>query len=231
MTPMPTILIVEDEEALVEVLAYNLKKAGYRVLTARDGEEALIVLREEPVELVLLDWMLPRLSGLEVCRQIRRRPETRHIPIVMLTARTEESDRVRGLDLGADDYIAKPFSTQELIARLRAVLRRARPALAEETLAYDDIEMNLASQRVNRGGRPIKLGPTEFRLLRYLMEHPGRVFSRNQLIDAVWGRDAYVEDRTVDVHIRRLRKALNLPAETDAIRTVRASGYALDRQP
>ncbi|MBT6116460.1 MAG: response regulator, partial [Rhodospirillaceae bacterium] len=179
--------------------------------------------------LILLDWMLPQLSGIEVCRQLRRKPETRAVPIIMLTARGEESDRIRGLDCGADDYIAKPFSVAELIARVRAVLRRARPALQEEVLRYADIVMDLAGHRVKRGDRPIHLSPTEFRLLRYFMEHPGRVFSRELLLDAAWGRDVYVEPRTVDVHIRRLRKVLNGEGEPDLIRTVRAAGYALDR--
>jgi two-component system phosphate regulon response regulator PhoB len=224
----PVILVVEDETALVSLLRYNLEKAGFEVLDAGDGEEALLVMSERPPDLVLLDWMLPKLSGIEVCRQMRRRAETRNTPVIMLTARGEEGDRVRGLNAGADDYVPKPFSTTELIARIHAVLRRIRPALAEETLAFAGIEMNTATHRVIRGDRPIHLGPTEFRLLRFLIEHPKRVFGRDQIIDAVWGRDVYVDDRTVDVHIRRLRKALNGPGEPDPIRTVRAAGYALD---
>lgn len=232
MSPMkPRILIVEDETALVAMLRYNLEKEGYRVDEAANGQEALIKVAEEEPDLVLLDWMLPQLSGIEVCRQLRRRPETRNLPIIMLTARGEETDRVRGLDAGADDYIAKPFSPSELLARMRAVLRRIRPALAEEMLTCGDLVMDIAAHRVTRGGRDVRLGPTEFRLLRYFLEHPGRVLSRDQLLDAVWGRDVFVEQRTVDVHIRRLRKALNAPLETDIIRTVRSAGYALEVSP
>ncbi len=224
----PHILIVEDEAALVELLRYNLDKEGYRVSAAHDGEEALSMVAESRPDLMVLDWMLPLVSGLEVCRQLRRRAETRDLPIIMLTARSEESDRVRGLEGGADDYITKPFSPSELVARVRAVLRRAQPSTGEDILSYAGVVMDLASHRVLRNGRPVHLGPTEFRLLRYLMERPGRVYSREQLLDAVWGRDIYVEPRTVDVHIRRLRKALNAPAEPDIIRTVRSAGYALD---
>jgi two-component system phosphate regulon response regulator PhoB len=223
----PVILIVEDEPALVSLLRYNLEKEGFATLEARDGEEALLTLAEHPVDLVLLDWMLPRLSGVEVCRRIRR-GKTRNLPVIMLTARGEESDRVRGLNVGADDYIAKPFSYNELIARIHAVLRRIRPALEEEVLEFAGVALNTATHRVTRGDRPVDLGPTEFRLLRFLIEHPGRVFARDRIIDAVWGHDVYVDDRTVDVHIRRLRKALNGPGEPDLIRTVRAAGYALD---
>ena len=225
----PLILLVEDEAALVTLLRYNLEREGFRLVDARDGEEALVLAKEERPDLVLLDWMLPLMSGLEVCRQLRRAAETRDVPIIILTARGEEADKVRGLDSGADDYITKPFSPAELVARMRAVLRRAQPALANETFQFDDLEMDLAAHRVRRGPRDVHLGPTEFRLLRYLMQHPGRVFSREQLLDAVWGRDVYVEPRTVDVHIRRLRKALNIEDETDLIRTVRSAGYALDR--
>ena len=225
------LLIVEDEAALVELLRYNFEQEGFRVSSAADGEEALVMVAEDPPDIIVLDWMLPHLSGLEVCRQLRRRPETRAIPIIMLTARGEEGDRVRGLESGADDYLAKPFSPRELVARVRAVLRRARPALAEEKLRFGDIAMDLAAYRVTRGGRAIHLGPTEFRLLRYLLEHPGRVFSREQLLDAVWGSDVYVEPRTVDVHIRRLRRALNASSAADPIRTVRSAGYALDDAP
>ncbi|HYB09389.1 MAG TPA: phosphate regulon transcriptional regulator PhoB [Alphaproteobacteria bacterium] len=222
------VLIVEDEAALVELLRYNFEQEGFRVSSAADGEEALVMVSEDLPDLIVLDWMLPLMSGLDVCRQLRRRAETRNIPIIMLTARGEEGDRIRGLNSGADDYMTKPFSPRELIARVRAVLRRARPALAEEKLAYGDIIMDLAAHRVTRGGRHVHLGPTEFRLLRYLLEHPGRVFSREQLLDAVWGSDVYVEPRTVDVHIRRLRRALNADTQTDPIRTVRSAGYALD---
>jgi len=225
----PVILLVEDEAALVSVLRYNLEREGFEVVEARDGEEALLVAEERPIDLVLLDWMLPNVSGIEVCRRLRRRPNTRNVPIVMLTARGEEADRVRGLETGADDYVPKPFSMPELMARVHAVLRRVRPALAAERLAHGDIEMDLAAHRVNRQGREVRLGPTEFRLLRFLLEHPGRVFSREQLIGSVWGHGVYVEPRTVDVHIRRLRKALNGEDEIDLIRTVRSAGYALDR--
>ncbi|MBB6252519.1 MULTISPECIES: phosphate regulon transcriptional regulator PhoB [Azospirillaceae] len=224
----PLVLIVEDEADLVTLLSYNLEKEGFRVLTAGDGEEALLLADEQAPHLVLLDWMLPLMSGLEVCRQMRRNPKTREIPIIMLTARGEEADKVRGLNSGADDYISKPFSPTELVARIRAVLRRAVPSLAEELLRYGDISMDLAAHRVRRNSRDIHLGPTEFRLLRHFMQHPGRVFSREQLLDIVWGHDVYVEPRTVDVHIRRLRKALNEETELDMIRTVRSAGYALD---
>ncbi|MEQ8349213.1 MAG: phosphate regulon transcriptional regulator PhoB [Sneathiellaceae bacterium] len=224
----PRVLIVEDEAALVAMIRYNLEKEGYRCDEASDGNEAMMKVAEERPDLVLLDWMLPHLSGLEVCRQLRRNPATRNVPIIMLTARGEESDRVRGLDAGADDYVSKPFSPGELVARMRAVLRRIRPALTEELLSIGDIAMDLAAHRVTRNGREVRLGPTEFRLLRYFMEHPGRVLSRDQLLDAVWGRDVYVEQRTVDVHIRRLRKALNGRDEKDLIRTVRSAGYALE---
>ena len=226
----PHILLVEDEKSLVELMRYNLEQSGYRVTVAVNGEEALTAVADDRPDLVLLDWMLPLMSGLEVCRQLRRQPTTSNIPIIMLTARGEEGDRIRGLDAGADDYVSKPFSPSELVARIRAVLRRIRPALADEVLEYADIAMDLVQHRVLRGGKPVHLGPTEFRLLRHLMEHPGRVFSREQLLDAVWGRDVYVEARTVDVHIRRLRVALNGEQHADVIRTVRAAGYALDVQ-
>ncbi len=228
MTPL--ILVVEDEAALVTLLRYNLDREGFRVAEARDGEEALLMAREQKPDLVLLDWMLPLLSGLEVCRQLRRSPETRNVPIIMLTARGEEGDKLRGLDSGADDYVTKPFSPSELIARIRAALRRSRPATNGESLQFEDLTMDLAAHRVRRRGRDIHLGPTEFRLLRYLMEHQGRVFSREQLLDMVWGQDVYVEPRTVDVHIRRLRKAINKTDEIDLIRTVRSAGYSLDRE-
>jgi two-component system phosphate regulon response regulator PhoB len=224
----PLILVVEDEPDIVTLLKYNLEKEGFRVLAAGDGEEALLMANEQAPNLVLLDWMLPLVSGLEVCRQLRRGTRTRDIPVIMLTARGEEMDKVRGLNSGADDYVAKPFSPTELLARIRAVLRRAAPGSGEEMLSFGDIAMDLAAHRVRRNGRPIHLGPTEFRLLRHFMQHPGRVFSREQLLDMVWGHDVYVEPRTVDVHIRRLRKALNEHDETDVIRTVRSAGYALD---
>ena len=231
MTPRPSVLVVEDEAALLTLLRYNLEKEGFAVTEAHDGEEALMHLREGAPDAVLLDWMLPRVSGLEVCRQIRRVPAWRDLPVIILTARGEEGDRVRGLDSGADDYVVKPFSPSELIARLRAVIRRARPATTAETLGFSDVVMDLTSHRVQRSGTPVRLGPTEFRLLRFVLERPGRVFSREQLLDGVWGRDAEVELRTVDVHIRRLRKALNEGGRPDLIRTVRAAGYALDTAP
>lgn len=222
------VLIVEDEPALVTMLRYNLERDGFQVDEAADGEEALLKIEETSPDLILLDWMLPRLSGIEVCRRIRRRPESRDLPVIMLTARGEEADRVRGLDTGADDYVTKPFSPSELLARIRALLRRAKPSTAHETLACGDVVMDLAAHKVWRNGRYVKLGPTEFRLLRYFLEHSGRVLSREHLLDAVWGRDIYVEERTVDVHIRRLRKALNEDGEFDPIRTVRSAGYALE---
>jgi two-component system phosphate regulon response regulator PhoB len=225
----PLVLVVEDEKALATMLRYNLEKEGFAVSTADDGEEALARIGERKPDAVLLDWMLPLVSGIEVCRQIRRNPGLRDLPVLILTARGEETDRVRGLNSGADDYIVKPFSPSELIARLRAVLRRAQPASAEEMLRFGDLSMDLGAHRVTRGGRPVHLGPTEYRLLRFLLQSPGRVYSREQLLDAVWGHDVYVEQRTVDVHIRRLRKALNGPGEIDLVRTVRAAGYSLDR--
>lgn len=222
------VLVVEDEAALADLLRYNLEKEGYRVSVANDGEEALVVADENAPDLVVLDWMLPRAPGIEVCRRLRARQDTRNTPIVMLTARTEESDRIRGLDVGADDYVTKPFSMNELLARLRAVMRRIRPGLADDKIVAGDIVMDRVSHRVKRGNRDVHLGPTEFRILDHLMQHPGRVFSREQLLDAVWGSDVYVEARTVDVHIGRLRKALMVGDETDPIRTVRSAGYALD---
>jgi two-component system phosphate regulon response regulator PhoB len=229
MSVKPSVLIAEDESALVIMLRYNLEREGYRVLEAKDGEEALLVASEEKPDLILLDWMLPQLSGIEVCRRLRTRMETRNMPIVMLTARGEENDRIRGLDTGADDYLTKPFSMTELLARLRAVMRRIRPSLAEDVVQVGDIEMDRSAHRVRRAGREIHLGPTEYKLLDHLIQHPGRVFSREQLLDAVWGSDVYVEARTVDVHVGRLRKALNADdTQRDPIRTVRSAGYALD---
>ncbi|HVP85672.1 MAG TPA: phosphate regulon transcriptional regulator PhoB [Rhizomicrobium sp.] len=224
----PTVLVAEDESALVTLLRYNLEREGYRVVEATDGEEALLLATEEKPDLVLLDWMLPQLSGIEVCRRLRSRPETRNVPILMLTARGEEADRVRGLNTGADDYITKPFSMTELLARLRAVMRRIRPSLAEDTIRVGDIEMDRVAHRVRRNGHEVHLGPTEYKLLDHLIQHPGRVFSREQLLDAVWGSDIYVEARTVDVHVGRLRKALNIEGTKDPIRTVRSAGYSLD---
>ena len=225
----PYVLVVEDEDALATLLHYNLDKEGYRVGVAGDGEEALIMANERAPDLVILDWMLPKVSGIEVCRRLRGRAETRNVPIIMLTARGEETDRIRGLDTGADDYVVKPFSMVELTARVRAVLRRIRPGLADDRITVGDIIIDRVAHRVKRGGKEIHLGPTEFRLLDYLMQHPRRVFSREQLLDAVRGSDVYVEARTVDVHIGRLRKALNKDGEVDPIRTVRSAGYSLDR--
>jgi len=224
----PAVLVVEDEPALSTLLRYNLEKEGFEVSEARDGEEALLQLKEAKPDAVLLDWMLPRISGLELCRQIRRAPAWRDLPVIMLTARGEEGDRVRGLDSGADDYVVKPFSTSELIARLKAVIRRAKPSAGAEVLRFADLAVDLSAHRVSRDGAAVHLGPTEFRLLRFFLERPGRVFSREQLLDAVWGREAEVELRTVDVHIRRLRKALNDGGRHDLVRTVRSAGYALD---
>lgn len=224
----PYALVVEDEAALVELLRYNLESDGYEVAIAGDGEEALLMVDERQPDIVLLDWMLPKLAGIEVCRRLRSRPATRNLPIIMLTAKSEETDRVRGLDTGADDYVVKPFSMTELKSRVKAVLRRIRPGLAEDKVTVGDIEVDRTSHRVVRAGQEIHLGPTEFRLLDYFIQHPGRVFSREQLLDAVWGSDVYVEARTVDVHVGRLRKALNKHGDYDPIRTVRSAGYALN---
>lgn len=224
----PYVLVVEDEPALLTLLRYNLEHEGFEVGEAVDGEDALLMIEERIPDLVLLDWMLPTLSGMEVCRQIRRNTEAGNLPVIMLTARGEESDRVRGLDCGADDYVVKPFSPNELMARIRAVLRRLRPALSANVLEFGDLVMDLAAHRVSRADVPIHLGPTEFRLLKHLLEHPRRVFSREQLLDTVWGPDVFLETRTVDVHVRRLRQALNKGGGADLIRTVRAAGYALD---
>ena len=222
------VLVVEDEDALATLLEYNLGKEGYDVSLAPDGEEALLRVDEEAPDLVILDWMLPKVSGIEVCRRLRQGPKTRNIPIIMLTARGEETDRIRGLDTGADDYVVKPFSMSELTARVRAVLRRIRPGLTEDVARYGDIVIDRVAHRVRRAGLEIHLGPTEFRLLDHFMQHPGRVFSREQLLDAVWGSDVYVEARTVDVHVGRLRKALNIEGTVNPIRTVRSAGYSLD---
>ena len=226
----PYVLVIEDEDALATLLSYNLEKEGFRVEHAGDGEEGLLKVEEESPDLILLDWMLPKVSGVEVCRQLRARPETRRTPVLMLTARGEESDKVRGLDTGADDYVVKPFAINELTARIRALLRRTRPELVDERLEYADIILDRASRRVTRQGHNIHLGPTEFRLLDFLMQRPGRVFSRERLMDAVWGPNTYVELRTVDVHVGRLRKALRVNGTDDPIRTVRSAGYSLDQQ-
>ena len=222
------LLVVEDEEALSELLDYNLTREGFDVSLARDGEEALLKVAEDRFDAIVLDWMLPNVSGIEVCRRLRAGEATRDIPVVMLTARAEETDRIRGLETGADDYVVKPFSMGELAARLRAVLRRAKPSLVADTVRAGDIEIDRAAHRVRRGGEEVKLGPTEYRLLDHLIQHPGRVFSREQLLNAVWGSDVYVEARTVDVHIGRLRKALRRDGASDPVRTVRSAGYALE---
>lgn len=219
------VLLVEDEEALSELLRYNLEAAGYNVVHASSGEDAEMLIAEEAPDLVILDWMLPAASGIEICRRLRARTDTRQVPIIMLTARSEEADRIRGLSTGADDYVVKPFSLPELMARVKALLRRASPSRIAEVLVVADVSLDRAAHRVLRGKREVRLGPTEFRLLEYFMQSPGRVLSRGQLLDGVWGRDAYVDERTVDVHIGRLRKALIRGRESDPIRTVRGSGY------
>ncbi len=223
----PTVLVVEDELAQREVLGYNLEAEGFRVLRAENGEEALLLVEEDMPDIIVLDWMMPNLSGIEVCRQLKTRPETRSIPIIMLSARSEEVDRVRGLETGADDYVVKPFSVVELMARVRTQLRRVRPSTVGLRLEYDDIVLDAETHKVSRSDHPLKLGPTEFRLLSTFMEKPGRVWSREQLLDRVWGRDIYVDTRTVDVHIGRLRKVLTQHGGADPVRTVRGAGYAL----
>lgn len=223
----PTVLLVEDEPAQREVLAYNLEAEGFDVQRATNGEEALMLVSESPPDLILLDWMMPHVSGLEVCRRLKMRPETRAIPIIMLSARSEEVDKVRGLETGADDYVIKPYSIVELMARLRAQLRRVRPSTLGMVLEWSDISLDAETHRVIRSGQTLKLGPTEFRLLATFLEKPGRVFSREQLLDRVWGRDIYVDSRTVDVHVGRLRKALCAFGGEDPLRTVRGAGYAL----
>jgi two-component system phosphate regulon response regulator PhoB len=221
-------LLVEDDAALSELLVYHFKREDFEIVQTPDGEEALLLAKENAPDIVLLDWMVEGLSGIEVCRRLRRMTETANVPIIMLTARGEEEDRVRGLETGADDYVTKPFSPRELVARVGAVLRRVRPGLAGEALIYADIEMDTVAHKVRRSGEVVPLGPTEFRLLKHFLEHPGWVFSRERLLDAVWGHDSDIESRTVDVHIRRLRKAINIGDRPDMIRTVRSAGYALD---
>lgn len=225
----PKVLVVEDDEAIAAMIKYNLKAEGFTVAHADDGEVALHMIAEDKPDIILLDWMLPNLSGIEVCRRVRHNEKTRSIPIIMVTARSEESDKLMGLDYGADDYITKPFSPAELIARIKAVLRRIRPAFSNESLNFADITMDLSTHKTTRAGLEVHLGPTEFKLLRHFMENPRRVYSREQLLDGIWGNDIYVELRTVDVHIRRLRKALDVKdGLEDLIRTVRSAGYALD---
>ena len=222
------ILVVEDDRALVELIDFHLSRAGFETTRTASGDEALLLVRESVPDLVLLDWMIEGTSGIEVCRRLRRMPETKNVPIIMITARGEETDRIRGLDTGADDYITKPFSPKEMLARVGAVLRRVRPALAGETLAFEDLEMDLATYRVRRGGDPIHLSPSEFRLLRHFMESPRRVFTREGLLDTVWSEGSELDLRTVDVQIRRIRRALNEGGKPDLIRTVRSAGYALE---
>jgi two-component system phosphate regulon response regulator PhoB len=224
----PKLLLVEDDPALRELLGWNFEREGFDIAATADGEEALILAEEIPPDIVILDWMIEGVSGIEVCRRLRRRPATANVPIIMLTARGEEADRIRGLETGADDYVTKPFSPRELVARVGAVLRRVRPALAAEQLTYGDLELDAATHKVRRGGAAVALGPTEYRLLRHFLQYPGRVFSREKLLDAVWPHDSDIELRTVDVHIRRLRKALNEGGRPDIIRTVRSAGYSLD---
>lgn len=226
----PNVLIAEDEDALATLLEYNFTKEGYDVTVAGDGEEALLHAAERTPDLILMDWMMPKLSGVEVCRRLRRRSETRTTPIIMLTARGDETDKITGLDYGADDYVTKPYSMPELLARVRAVLRRTQPGILEDIIRQGDIEIDTKAFRVRRGDKEVHLGPTEFRLLDHFMRHPGRVYSREQLLDAVWGREVYVEARTVDVHIGRLRKALKKAGGKDPIRTVRSAGYAFEAQ-
>lgn len=227
----PLVLVVEDEPAQLEVLSYNLSSEGFRLATAKDGDEALLVVEEQSPDLIILDWMLPNMSGIEVCRQLKSRNTTRSTPILMLTARGDETDRVRGLETGADDYVVKPYSVNELVARVRGLLRRTRPASVDENLTYGDLVMDLAQHKVTLSGERVKLGPTEFRLLTTFLEKPGRVWEREQLLDRVWGQDADIDLRTVDVHVGRLRKALQLPGvQGSLIRTVRGVGYSLDKE-
>ena len=227
MTSQPHVLVVEDDDAIREVLGYNLEAEGFRASLAADGEEGLALVAEDAPDVLILDWMLPHVTGIEVCRRLKSDPATRDVAIIMLSARTEEVDRVRGLETGADDYVSKPYSMSELMARVRSQLRRVRPATVGQVLAYEDILLDAETHRATRDGAPLKLGPTEFRLLSTFMERPGRVWSRDQLLDRVWGRDIYVDTRTVDVHIGRLRKILTAQGGSDPVRTVRGSGYAL----
>lgn len=224
----PSVLIVEDEAAISELLVWTFENEGYAVRQTGDGDEALVMVQEQIPDLIILDWMIENVSGIEICRQLRKQSDTVSVPIVMLTARGEEDDRIRGLKTGADDYLTKPFSPRELLARAEAVLRRSRPALAGSLMVFGDLELDPVAYRVKRAGEPVHLGPTEFRLLKHFLERPNRVLSRNQLLDAVWGMDSNIDLRTVDVHIRRLRKAINLPGTMDIIRTVRSAGYAIE---
>ncbi len=224
----PRLLLVEDDPALAELLEFRFKGEGYAVTATPDGDEALLLAQEQVPDLVVLDWMIEGTSGIEVCRRLRRAKETAHVPIIMLTARGAEDDKIRGLETGADDFVTKPFSPRELIARVNAIMRRIRPALAGETLTVGDLALDATAHKVTRRGQVVSLGPTEFRLLKFFMEHPGRVFSRGQLLDAVWGNESEIELRTVDVHIRRLRKGIELEGAGDPVRTVRSAGYSLE---
>ncbi|HTS40836.1 MAG TPA: phosphate regulon transcriptional regulator PhoB [Xanthobacteraceae bacterium] len=224
------ILIVEDEEPLTIMLRYNLEREGFTVETSSHGDDADLRIRESPPDLAIIDWMLPGLSGIELVRRLRTRPETKQLPIIMLTARGEEPERIRGLATGADDYIVKPFSVPELLARVQALLRRAKPQSLSSVMTIGDVQLDREKKRVVRAGREVSLGPTEFRLLEFLMENPGRVYSREQLLNSVWGRDIYIDERTVDVHVGRLRKAINRGRDSDPIRTVRGGGYAFDER-
>ena len=224
------LLLVEDDRPLADLVTFHFERAGFAVTRTGDGEEALILADEVKPDVILLDWMIEGISGIEVCRRLRRRPQSANVPILMLTARGEEGDRIRGFETGADDYVTKPFSPKELVARVGAVMRRVRPALAGEQLAYSDLEMDVTRHRVRRNGEVVSLGPTEFRLLKHFLEHPGRVFSREQLLDSVWSHDPDIDARTVDVHVRRLRQALNVGDRPDLIRTVRSAGYSLDAE-
>jgi two-component system, OmpR family, phosphate regulon response regulator PhoB len=226
----PNLLIVEDDSALSELLVWQFDNAGFEVEQTADGEEALLLARENTPDIIILDWMIEQIPGIEVCRRLRRAPETAQIPIIMLTARSEEEDRIRGLETGADDYVTKPFSPRELVARVQALLRRSKPAATGQALSFEGIELDPVAHRVNSGGLPVDMGPTEFRLLRYFLERPRRVLSRAQLIDGVWSRDAEIDERTVDVHVGRLRKALKAGLAGDPIRTIRSEGYSLDKK-
>lgn len=230
MTSDALVLIVEDDPSLVELLSYNLQSDGFSTMVETEGEGAIAAIEERAPDIIVLDWMIPNLSGIDICRRVRAMPDRNDLPIIMLTARSEETDKVLGLEAGADDYMVKPFSPKELSARIRAILRRSRPSGEQGTLEYGDITMDTVTHRVTRAGRPVHLGPTEYRLLRVLLEKPGRVFSRDQLLDRAWDANIHVEPRTVDVHIRRLRKAMNEGGHQDVIRTVRSAGYALDQE-
>ncbi|WP_440679523.1 phosphate regulon transcriptional regulator PhoB [Candidatus Pelagibacter sp. HIMB1517] len=225
-----TVLVVEDEKSISTLIQYNLEKEGFKVLASETGEEGFELIKKNLPDLVLLDWMLPDLSGIDICKQIKKDTKLKSIPVIMLTAKSEETDKIRGFETGADDYVTKPFSTKELILRIKALLKRVKPSLTEDIVSFKDIKIDRLARRVYRGDKEIKLGPTEYNLLNFFIKNPTRVYSREQLLNQVWGNDIYVESRTVDVHIRRLRKAINLDDQDDLIRTVRSAGYALDSQ-